>query len=199
MQVGQVFRKGWILLNDGSLPWDSVDIQLMNLSDGIRVVRPPVVPVTAPHEKATISVEYMCDHESGSYESKWILAYRQHTFGPMIWCSIQVGQPAHADNRMRKCWLEPPCTIAPNHSVLESMVKATSFDELRDGFEFVEVPLPECFDLSKPFKSSHTGSMINSLRVRSHSIVITHPIRVLLLLLTVKLHTFPSGLDRISV
>ncbi|CAF4880245.1 unnamed protein product, partial [Rotaria magnacalcarata] len=28
MKPGQVFRKGWILLNDGSMPWDSSDIQL---------------------------------------------------------------------------------------------------------------------------------------------------------------------------
>ena len=182
MQAGQVFRKGWILLNDGSLPWDSSDIQLINLSDGIRVVRPPVVPVTAPHEKATITVEYMCAHESGSYESKWILAYRQHTFGPMIWCSIQIGQPAHAASR---------------DSVLQSIAKATSSDELRDGFEFVEVPLPECFDLSKPFQSSNAGSMINSLRVRSHSTLITRLTLVLRLL--VKLHPVPNRLDRVGV
>jgi hypothetical protein len=181
MQAGQVFRKGWILLNDGSLPWDSTDIQLLNLSDGIRVVRPPVVPVTAPHEKATITVEYMCADGTGSYESKWILAYRQHTFGPMIWCSIQIGQPAHADSR---------------DSVLQSIGKARPCDELRDGFEFVEVPLPECFDLSKPFQSSNTASMISSLRVRSHSILGTH---LTLVFLLVKLHPFPSGLDRIGV
>lgn len=80
------------------------------------------------------------------HECKWILAYRQHTFGPMIWCSIQIGQPAQADSRM------------------QSIATATSFDELKDGFEFVEVPLPECFDLSKPFQSSNRESMVNSLR-----------------------------------
>ncbi|CAF4292233.1 unnamed protein product, partial [Rotaria magnacalcarata] len=41
MQPGQLFRKSWILLNDGSMPWSSDDIQLINLSDGIKVVEQP--------------------------------------------------------------------------------------------------------------------------------------------------------------
>jgi hypothetical protein len=93
MQPGQTFRKGWILLNDGSMPWNSEDIQLVNLADGIKVLKQPIVPVTAPHDRALITVDYICTNQVGTYESKWILSYRHQTFGPMIWCSIEVGQP----------------------------------------------------------------------------------------------------------
>ena len=90
MQPGQVFRKGWILLNDGSMPWNNEDIQLVNLVDGIKIVQQPIIPVTAPHNRAFITVVYMCADEPGIYESKWILSYGHQTFGPMIWCSIEV-------------------------------------------------------------------------------------------------------------
>lgn len=92
MSSGQVFRKGWVLFNDGSMPWTPEDIQLVNLVDGIKILQQPIIPVTAPHDRAMISVDYMCADQSGTYESKWILSYRQQTFGPMIWCSIVVGQ-----------------------------------------------------------------------------------------------------------
>ncbi len=91
MQPGQKFRKAWILLNDGSMPWSNDDIQLVNLADGIQVVKQPIVPVTAPHDRAIITVDYICSNQVGTYESKWILSYRHQTFGPMIWCSIEVG------------------------------------------------------------------------------------------------------------
>jgi hypothetical protein len=91
MQPGQTFCKGWILLNDGSMPWSPDDIQLVNLADGIKVVKQPIVPITAPHDRALITVDYICANEVGTYESKWILSYRHQTFGPMIWCSIEVG------------------------------------------------------------------------------------------------------------
>jgi len=121
MRPGQVFRKNWIVFNDGSMPWDNEDIQLINLSDGIEVVRQPVVPVTAPHTRTTLSVDYKCSNEQGVYESKWILAYRHQTFGPMIWCSIKVSDQGQT-------------TV--------------------NDFELVDVPLPDCFDLAKPFRSS---------------------------------------------
>lgn len=91
MAPSQVFRKGWVLLNDGSMPWNSEDIQLINLADGIKILQQPIVPVTAPHDRAVITVDYMCADQPGTYESKWILSYRRQTFGPMIWCSIEVG------------------------------------------------------------------------------------------------------------
>ncbi|CAF4884813.1 unnamed protein product, partial [Rotaria magnacalcarata] len=91
LQPGQLFRKSWILLNDGSMPWSSDDIQLINLSDGIKVVEQPVIPVTAPHNRAIITVDFVCANEPGTYESKWILRFCHQTFGPMIWCTIEVG------------------------------------------------------------------------------------------------------------
>ena len=130
MKPGEVFRKAWVLLNDGSMPWDSQDIQLINLSNGIEVLEQPIVPVTAPHNRAIITVDYKCANQPGIYESKWILAYRQQTFGPMIWCSIEVGSN-----------------------------KPIQKDPVVD-FEFVEIPLPACFDLSKPYQSAE-----NSFRV----------------------------------
>ena len=102
MQPGQVFRKSWTLLNDGSLPWDSSDVQLMNLSDGIEVLQKPVVPITAPHARVAVVVDYQCADKPGKYESKWILAYRQQTFGPMIWCSIEVSEESVATKPLRK-------------------------------------------------------------------------------------------------
>ena len=102
MQPGQTFRKGWILFNDGSLPWDSNDIQLVNLSDGIQVVQQPVVPITAPHTRAVITADYKCADKPGKYESKWILSYRQQTFGPMIWCSIEVVDKPVVEKANRK-------------------------------------------------------------------------------------------------
>jgi hypothetical protein len=123
MKPGEVFRKGWILLNDGSMPWDSHDIQLINLSNGIEVLQQPIVPITAPHDRAVITVDYKCANQPGTYESKWILAYQQQTFGPMIWCSIEV---------------------SPKKIIQENPLQ---------DFEFIEVPLPACFDLSKPYQS----------------------------------------------
>jgi len=138
MQPGQTFRKGWILLNDGSMPWSGDDIQLVNLADGIKVVKQPIVPVTAPHDRALITVDYVCADKAGTYESKWILAYRQQTFGPMIWCSIEVSHLA----------------------VIENNIEPITND---NEFEFVEVPLPACFDLSKPYQSEMKTSSNDSL------------------------------------
>ncbi|UJR33059.1 hypothetical protein I4U23_020518 [Adineta vaga] len=129
MHQGQVFRKGWILLNDGSLPWDSTDVQLINLSDGIQVLQQPIVPTTAPHARAVITVDYKCADKPGTYESKWILSYRQQTFGPMIWCSIEVNDLPVGEK-----------------SQIQTLVDESEF-------EFIEVPLPACFDLSKPYQS----------------------------------------------
>lgn len=100
MSPGQIFRKGWIVLNDGSMPWDSDDIQLINLSNGIEVLQEPIVQITAPHTRTVITVDYRCANQAGVYESKWILAYRQKTFGPMIWCSIEVNSTKSGKNRM---------------------------------------------------------------------------------------------------
>ena len=169
MRPGQAFRKAWILLNDGSLSWDNEDIQLINLADAIRVVQAPIVPVTAPHDKAMITVDYICPNQPGTYESKWILAYRQKTFGPMIWCSIEVRSPAKEENTCRKSINrerereDSHCSIG---TVLESVMKTSTFDEIKEAFEFVDVPLPACFDLSKPFQvESKFTSNASSLRV----------------------------------
>ncbi|CAF1331847.1 unnamed protein product [Adineta steineri] len=154
MQPGQVFRKGWMLLNDGSMPWSSDDIELINLTDGIKVVNQPIVPVTAPHSRALITVDYTCNNEPGTYESKWILSFRHRTFGPMIWCSIQVGQ-----------------------STIEK-----SIPEVKETFEFIDIPLPSCFDLSKPYetisnnnprRSSFILPRSNSTTTQSESLINT--------------------------
>jgi hypothetical protein len=148
MKPGETFRKAWILFNDGSMPWDSNDIQLVNLSDGIEVVQQPTVPITAPHERAVITVDYKSADEPGTYESKWILAYRQQTFGPMIWCSIEV---SHS-----------PVVESSIESIISSIESITnSFNE----FEFIEVPLPACFDLSKPYQPDMKTSDSSSLHV----------------------------------
>lgn len=105
---GEHFRKTWILLNDGSLPWDNESIRLVNLINQIRFVEQPIVSVTAPHTRTEIHVDFVAPMESGVYESKWILSYRDQTFGPMFWCQIEVRQND-------------------------------------------DVPLPACFDLTKPF------------------------------------------------
>lgn len=136
MQPGQVFRKNWILLNDGSLPWDNEDIQLTNLFDGIEVIGDIVIPVTAPHERATITVEYRSAEQVGDYESKWILSYRDQTFGPMLSCSIRIGQKVE----MKK-----------------------------EKIEFADIPLPACFDLTKPYQSTYSHS--NSIYTRTDSLV----------------------------
>ena len=103
MQPGQVFRKVWVLLNDGSMPWNGEDIQLVNLTDGIQVIRQPDIPVIAPHDRAFISVDFVSADQPGTYESKWILSYRHHTFGPMIWCSIEVVQSTATSKLSSKC------------------------------------------------------------------------------------------------
>jgi hypothetical protein len=141
MKPGETFRKGWILLNDGSLPWDSNDIQLINLSDGIQVVQQPIVPTTAPHERVVVTIDFKSADQPGTYESKWILAYRQQTFGPMIWCSIEVSHSPKVENSIE--------------------IMTNSFNE----FEFIDVPLPACFDLSKPYQPDMKTSDSSSLHV----------------------------------
>ncbi|CAM4859019.1 unnamed protein product [Rotaria socialis] len=142
MQPGQLFRKSWILLNDGSMPWSSDDIQLINLSDGIKVVEQPVVPVTAPHNRAIITVDFICANEPGTYESKWILRFRHQTFGPMIWCTIEVG----------------------------SSTSNQSINEVKERFELVDVPLPSCFDLSKPYQAISSNSSLHPSLIMRRSI-----------------------------
>jgi hypothetical protein len=153
MQPGQLFRKGWIILNDGSMPWDSNDIQLINLTDGIQVVQQPIVPITAPHARAVITVDYKCADEVGTYESKWILAYRQQTFGPMIWCTIEVNHSTTVESKSGKNLLD------------ESITSSNSINELNEAFEFLEVPLPACFDLTKPYHTDMSTSGSTSLLV----------------------------------
>ena len=96
------FRKGWIVFNDGSLPWDPEDIQLINLSDGIQLINKPNIPVAAPHDKALITIDFIAPSQPGIYESKWILSYRQQTFGPIIWCSIEVRSPQSTEGPVRR-------------------------------------------------------------------------------------------------
>jgi hypothetical protein len=147
MKPGQEFRKGWILLNDGSMPWDSNDIQLINLTNGIQVTQQPIVPITAPHARAVITVDYKCADKPGTYESKWILAYRQQTFGPMIWCSIEV-----------------------SHSpVVENTISSIPTENSSNDFEFIDIPLPACFDLTKPYQPDMKFSTTSSLHVNLFS------------------------------
>ena len=132
MTPGQVFRKSWIILNDGSLPWENETIQIVNLINGIPFVHQPTVPITAPHSTTHLTMDFIAPMEEGVYESKWILSYREQTFGPMIWCAIQV--------------------------------KNTNQERLTEVFECVDVPLPACFDLTKPFQfESKTNSNRSSL------------------------------------
>ncbi|CAF1161817.1 unnamed protein product [Adineta ricciae] len=165
MEAGQVFRKGWILLNDGSMPWSSDDIELINLANGIKIVRPPVIPVTAPHDRAVITVDYMCANEPGAYESKWILSYRQRTFGPVIWCSIQVGSTTAITPAVTATVPAPPI-------------------EPKEAFELLDIPLPSCFDLTKPYqstadsnsvRSSINFSRLNSTDTQTESLINTSP------------------------
>ena len=102
MKPGEIFRKRWILLNDGSMPWDSHDVQLVNLSDDIQVLQQPIVPITAPHMRTVIAVDFICTSQPGKYESKWILTYREQTFGPIIWCSIEVNHSSIIENEIRQ-------------------------------------------------------------------------------------------------
>lgn len=120
---GEVFRKCWILLNDGSLPWDNETINLVNLINGIRVQQKPIIPITAPHSRTHIHIDFISPEQDGSYESKWILSYRDQTFGPIIWCNIRV-QQRHLN----------------------------------------EIPLPQCFDLNKPFLTSSEKDVTEPLR-----------------------------------
>ena len=76
--------------------------------------------MTAPHERAIITVEYRSAEQTGNFESKWILSYRDQTFGPMLCCSIQIGQ--------------------------------TQQERKTEAFEVIDVPLPACFDLTKPYQ-----------------------------------------------
>lgn len=123
------------------MPWDNDDFQLVNLTDGIEVVHKPIIPVTAPHTRTILSVDYQCSNQTGVYESKWILAYRQQTFGPMIWCSIEVSE---------KTKMKP-----------ESIIEEPTVHD----FELIDVPLPACFDLSKPFDTiSRSESMFDDFR-----------------------------------
>ena len=127
MRPGEVFRKSWILLNDGSLPWGDDEVQLVCLTETMETLGSPRIPITAPHDRTTISVDLKCPERAGVYESKWIFSYRNKTFGPMIWCSIEVSP--------------------------------------REQFEVLDVPLPDCFDLSKPFRQPANAApepLINS-------------------------------------
>lgn len=121
MRPGETFRKSWILLNDGSMAWNNDDIRLVCLTETIEMLETPRIPIVAPHDRTTISVDLKCPLRPGLYESKWILSYRNRTFGPIIWCSIEVF-----------------------------------------ASDFFDVPLPDCFDLSKPFLRPNSEPMSSS-------------------------------------
>lgn len=87
---GEKFQKVWTLHNDGSMPWGNDDVQLINLFDAIEIVGQAKIPVTAPYQCCSISVDFVAPSTPGYYESKWILSVRNRTFGPLFWCTIEV-------------------------------------------------------------------------------------------------------------
>lgn len=168
LKPGEHFEKRWVIFNDGSLPWDPEGVELVNLSDGIEVIKKPIVPITAPHSKTTITVEFLCSNMTGTYESKWILSYRNRTFGPMIWCSIEVRQPVEtlqSNCKQRKVF----CQKVTNENKFSAIFIEPNAESFQENLDFVEVSLPDCFDLSKPFRSqgSRTTSFQDSISVCS--------------------------------
>ncbi|CAF0728964.1 unnamed protein product [Didymodactylos carnosus] len=180
VKPNEVFRKCWVLLNDGSLPWDATDVKLMNLSDNIEVVNEPHVPVTAPHARAQIYVDFIAPNHTGVFESKWILTYRHYTFGPMIWCSIEVvNEPViipYCETRLNdNIMMESTNTMTLSSASLNNYVSVSpsimmssrqdscdSALRLTNSFDMIDIPLPICFDLTKPFKPKEMSTLSNN-------------------------------------
>ncbi|CAF1028510.1 unnamed protein product, partial [Didymodactylos carnosus] len=186
VKPNEVFRKCWILLNDGSLPWDDTDVKLTNLSDSIKVVNEPHVPVTAPHSRAHIYVDFIAPNDTGVFESKWILSYRHYTFGPMIWCSIRVVDdtviiPNYEIGRNDNIMMESTGTITLSSAssnnnyvtVLPSSFShrdsCCSVSTISNSFDIMDIPLPTCFDLTKPFKPKEMPMLTNDNYGNNHS------------------------------
>lgn len=124
----------------------------------------------------------------GNYFSEWVLSCHDFQFGPRIWCSIEVidaqvsvqssiatTELADASNMSKSCFTKTNSRSSDiksvnslNISMIETFLssnhqsKASQFIEDLDDDEFVVVP--DCFDLSKKWKTNQIDSELQELK-----------------------------------
>ena len=189
------FVKTWLIQNSGRLPWnsDTFPVKLICIAGNISSENKYVdVANTKISETASISVELVAPANPGNYFSEWVLSCHSFQFGPRIWCSIEVIDPASSvqssiaatdteqTNMSKSCFVRassrPTGGDAKSLSSLNvSMIDAflnesqhqhqtrSRFTDDLDDDEFVVVP--DCFDLTKKWKQhSDLDKELNELK-----------------------------------
>ncbi|XP_054751943.2 next to BRCA1 gene 1 protein-like [Lytechinus pictus] len=87
------FVKSWIMINNGSVQWNS-DTKLRYLWGNIKVLSPDpmIIPLLLPGEEGPICVDFEAPAKPGHYQSHWRLTQKGEQFGHRVWCNIIVDE-----------------------------------------------------------------------------------------------------------
>lgn len=155
---GTEFTKEWIVLNTGNQEWDNA-VAITYLSGNLPAtqLKFPVKPLK-PKDSGLIQVDLQAPLEPGHYTCYWILTRHGENFGKRVWCSIIVPSPADHSSCLEE---EEPLLnqsfeyldSLPEHEMKGNQVqqaKEDNEDNLSVDSEFLIVPMPDCFDVTKP-------------------------------------------------
>lgn len=163
------FRKTWLIKNTGKVSWsdDNFNVKLVNISGNINTTDRKEyvdVPTTLPNESVNVSVDLIAPNHPGKYSTEWVLTCNGFTFGPRIWCSIEVVD----DVLKEKNDVNPVVqSFSANSSQNLLNLDATFSDNISNingetsDDEFVVVP--DCFDLTKKWKKTDQFENLNKI------------------------------------
>jgi hypothetical protein len=165
------FRKTWLLKNTGKVAWndENFSVKLINIGgtlntvDGNNYVN---VAKIQPNQTVDVSVDLVAPSHDGKYSSEWVLSCNGFAFGPRIWCSIEVitnnfekesminlesslTQPsAPSENEENKSSFSS--SISQEKPFSLNLTTSDCNEDMDDEF----VVVPDCFDLTKKWKST---------------------------------------------
>lgn len=160
------FRKSWLIKNTGKLRWNLNEIKLVNIAGDIIALEKcvNVTPVDT-NDIVEIQVELKAPNEPGQYFSEWILMCKNYSFGPRIWCKIDVIDNLIDLSTSNMTLNKREASI---YDLLETeSIDLSEFEDAKDDdAEFVIIP--ECFDLTKKWLPKNF-TPVNSSRTQSES------------------------------
>jgi hypothetical protein len=167
------FQKTWLIKNVGKLNWtdDKFPVKLVCIAGNIMPegnVDCVNVMETRLNQTASVSVELIAPPVEGTYFSEWVLCCHGFTFGPHIWCTIEVTSGADANhssdnnsnNEEENRFIESVVGQKKHHhltsppSPRSHHLSGFGVEDLDDEF----VVIPDCFDLDKKWKQTQQQS-----------------------------------------
>lgn len=155
---GTEFTKEWIVLNTGNQEWDNaVAITYLYGNLPSTQMKFPVKQLK-PKDSGLIQVDLQAPMEPGHYTSYWILTRHGEHFGKKVWCSIVVPSPTDHSSCLEE---EVPLLNQSFEYVESSPEPEQSENQVGEDIEgeeetssidseFLIVPMPDCFDVTKP-------------------------------------------------